>query len=407
MAINYQETYLDTDDVDTLVLPVEGRHATRPRTRANTSHPLKYMASFAAGVVCAGLLINTVQDRPAAESSQGVTADAAPTPTATPQEETEPAPTPRDDAVASAGPQADTSPKTSASPEAPRAAGDLPQLFSADSYWNTPLDANGPAPVHKQNAAFVADSEANSPKGLMLNVEGGYGQPVFFASPEDPVYTLDTPNGPLEVHIPDDAKPATGSDGQLVVFDETPGFNRVVGLHKASFQGGKWSVAGKVDNWQLDSNGLAAEYGGHELNGGHRGVPALARSVLQEELTVGIDRRLECFWHATADGHHFPMTGAESGKGGVVPEGVVARISADTDLDAYDLSPAGRIVAEGLQEYGCVIGDNSGSGNRLKIQVTGGDAASLVAANALSQIPWDAYEFVEGGYDPTTGKIRQ
>jgi hypothetical protein len=93
------------------------------------------------------------------------------------------------------------------------------------------------------------------------------------------------------------------------------------------------------------------------------------------------------------------MSGSEQNKGGIVPEGIVVRIKASVDLKSKNLSPAALIVATALQTYGAVVGDNSGSGDNLKLQ-SNANWTGMLTKDSLKSIPWTDYEFVQGGYRP-------
>jgi hypothetical protein len=266
------------------------------------------------------------------------------------------------------------------------------RAFKADSYWNTPLPAD--APIDPKSAAFIEDSEANTPGYMKLSM-GNFAQPIYFAAESDPLYTVKpTKNGPaVTLHIPKGASQAQGSDGQFVVFDRS--LNQAVGLHGASFEGSQW-VADGSDRYLLDSEGLDAKIGGTPGNSGHRGVPPPIRAVRLDEAEAGaIRHRLECFWHATASSHVYPMSGQENNKGGVVPEGYVVRIKQSVDLVALNLAPQALVLATALQKYGCVVGDNAGQANAVKMERSD---KWQIDPNALKALPWSMWEFIEAGY---------
>ena len=108
------------------------------------------------------------------------------------------------------------------------------------------------------------------------------------------------------------------------------------------------------------------------------------------------------------------MSGHESGKGGVTPEGLVLRIKPSVNLDAKGLSPAEKIIAKAMQDYGCMIGDNEGgTANSIKLErnrpdKTWASVDSSLSLHGLSSIPFnfENYEFIKGGYDPVTRTIR-
>lgn len=291
-----------------------------------------------------------------------------------------------------------------------------PRAFLATSYWNTPLDASGAAPVHSRNAQWIADSQnpANTQNYLKLTT-GSFAQPFYWSTCSDKAYTINPARygDTYTVHLPAGAKPMPGNDSEISVFDMCT--NQAVGLWHATFNGTTWTSDG-LDHYALNSEGLARGVATTDspTNDGHRGIPAPIRGVRYDEVAAGaVQHRLECFWHATADGTpevgdkpaYWPMAGAEKGKGGIVPEGVVIRIKKSVNLAGYPLTPAARIVAKSLQDYGCTVGDNSGSGNRLKIQANA-TWTGMLNADSLKPLTWNLWEFIRGGYDPRSGVVR-
>jgi hypothetical protein len=51
------------------------------------------------------------------------------------------------------------------------------------------------------------------------------------------------------------------------------------------------------------------------------------------------------------------------------PEGARIRIKPSIDLSTFDLSPQAMTIARALQEYGAVIGDQSGGPASLKLEI--------------------------------------
>ncbi len=284
------------------------------------------------------------------------------------------------------------------------------RAFSGSSYWNTPIPADAPRDVN--SALYIADSEVPTNSQNYLRLVGApgssqdYAEPIYWADEADPLVTV-TPTlygDPVTMHIPADAQPAPGTDSQMTVYDLSADYRIVAGFHKVSVADGQWTAVG-VDRWQLESNGLDGKLDGSNdsYNRGHRGVPASVRAVRFDEILAGaINHRLACYWHATADSHFWPMVGHELGRGGVVPEGIVVRIKPTIDLSQTKLTPAALTIARALQTYGCTVGDNSGSGNSLKLQRNADWRGLLLTAAALKSIPWNDWEFVQGGYRPPT-----
>ena len=276
--------------------------------------------------------------------------------------------------------------------------------FSAGSYWNKPFPAN--APIDGSSATYIADALKMSGTHLQLTGAPGtsqaYAQPIYWGSVGDKEYTITDSGITVKVHIPAGATPASGNDGQIVIFD-LPN-NQVIGIHMAVHDAATdtWSTSGGLDRYMLDSNGLDNRVAGSDnpLNFGHRGIPASVRAVRVDEVKAGaINHRLECFWWATADQHYWPMAGHETGKGGVVPEGIVARIKPGVNLDGKGLNPAARVIAKSLQQYGCTVGDNSGGNSRVKLEANEAAWTSLgITTDSLAPISWSEWEFVAGGY---------
>lgn len=280
------------------------------------------------------------------------------------------------------------------------------RTFRASSYWNTPL---GRAPRDRHNARYIRDAQklAHSQHYLKL-VIGKWGMPTYRSGAGDPVFRINPTAGPtVKVHIPRGARPMPTSDAAMVVVDGRS--RQVVNLTGAHFHRAthRWT-ARAASRYFSDSNGIAQGLPtGTRGNLGHRGIPGSMQAVTRKEIKRGvITHRLEIYWWATArrtpSGReaHFPMTGAEAEpKHGVVPEGIVIRIKRSVNLEAKHLSRAAFTIARALQRYGAVIGDNSGSGNNLKLQ-SNTSWAGVLTATSLRSIGWKDYVFVKGGFRP-------
>ncbi len=275
------------------------------------------------------------------------------------------------------------------------------RAFSTNGYWNTPFETN--APIDPNSAYYIADSQdpTHSQNYLKFTVGNSFAEPIYFASGADPLYSITVGSNTVQVHIPAGATPASGSDAQMTVYDLTSGYNKVVGLHGSTYTNGQFNANG-IDSYSLSSNGLEGSAAGADdtSNFGHRGVSSATRAVRLDEIQAGaINHRIECFWWATAAAHYWPMVGHENNKGGNVPEGIVIRIKPSLDLNTMGLSSAARIVATALQQYGCIVGDNSGSGNRLKLQANV-DWTGILNTDSLQPLTWNNWEFVQGGATP-------
>jgi hypothetical protein len=307
---------------------------------------------------------------------------------------------------ASSPPQESTMSRSTPTPRAVAAArtGNV-RPFRAASYWNRPL---GRAPQDPKSRRYIRDAQVSAhSQGYLKLVLGAWGMPTYRSGAADTVYRINPTSGPtVRVHIPRGARPMPTSDAALTVNDRAS--HQVVGLGGARFHRAtqRWT-ARTVSRYGSTTNGIAQGLrGGTRGNLGHRGIPGSVQSVTMREIRRGaINHRLEVYWWETRSrtpaGHeaYFPMTGSEAGKVGVVPEGIVIRIRAAVDLTRKHLSPAAYTVARALQRYGAVVGDNSGTGNSLKLQANA-DWSGVLAKDSLRSIPWRDYTFVTGGYRP-------
>jgi hypothetical protein len=274
------------------------------------------------------------------------------------------------------------------------------QAFSPSSYFNTPIPAG--APIDSQSGAYIADAAAHAGPGMMLTL-GAFAQPFFWAQPSDPLRTV-TPSGSgptVTIHVPASAAPMPSSDAEMTIFD--PGLNVVAGFWKVVMgSGGSFTCQG-TDQWKLSSNGLASSWPQSDavapMNTGHRGSPAPCRAIRMDEVQAGlIPHKLSTFWFSPAAANVFPMSGFESGKTGLEPEGMLLRIKQSVDVDSIITNPAARVIAHAFRDYGVYIGDTSGSGCRVKVEANQDWASLGITATSVSAIPWSSWEFVERGY---------
>jgi len=265
---------------------------------------------------------------------------------------------------------------------------------------------------------------------------GTWGRPIYWAEDGDPTYGVRSPQPaetecgcaqqlPAEfarLRIPRGAQPDIDADTGLVsrdaamtVFDLEKGY--VVELFEARHDPGAntWSAAGG-SVYYLASNGLEKTWDQFSdtdpRNRGHRGVPASVMAIRFDEIQAGaIDHVLELFVNQTRrSAAVFPLVQGEdkpksSDHPYAPPEGTRIRIKASVNLDALPLSPAARVIAESLQNYGAVIGDMSGGPASIKLEHTLAEGrghlwAGVLAADALESIPLHAFEVIELGYQP-------
>jgi hypothetical protein len=108
----------------------------------------------------------------------------------------------------------------------------------------------------------------------------------------------------------------------------------------------------------------------------------------------------------------FPLVGSDgvSSNPSAPPEGVRIRIKKSVDLGSLNLSPSAVVVAQALQDYGGVIGDQSGDNVILKVENTVAEGRGrlwegVLNAGSLSAIRLDDFKVVRRGYRPKSAAI--
>jgi fibronectin type 3 domain-containing protein len=288
-------------------------------------------------------------------------------------------------------------------------AGTAPRAFSASSEWNNPLPTN--APISSSSASIISELKSfpagDSAPNLVINP--GYSNPIYYPSTTDKAYAVKGASLPPELaslRIPKGATPATGSDGEMMVWDNNKGY--VVGLHHAVYSSGTdtWSADG-ADVYYTASNGLNGSLpeSNDKRNVGHRGYPSAIAQIRYDEMQAGsINHVLKVALDETGECFYYPGSGNESGKGGHICEGQILRIKPSINLSSLGLSQGALIVATAMQKYGVVVGDTGGNNMALKtenISVThpGASWSSVgLASNSLSAIKWDDFEAIAPNY---------
>jgi len=292
------------------------------------------------------------------------------------------------------------------------------RAFTADSWWNTPVPDDAPANPRGADVLRYMSTAEQADGGCvhLAGAEGSdWGQPVYWAQPDDPEYdvAVDVPeNAPelRDLRIPRGAVPAPNSDGEMVLFDLQRGY--VVALTDAVHnpRTDQWSAGGATVTY-LDSNGLYARTGRStdpRNVGTHRGNNGAVMMVRFDEVHEGaIDHVLKVASGPEASRRSvFPMVGSDgdSREPDAPPEGLRFRIKPSVELEAQGLEPQALVIARALQKYGFYIGDSSGV-TALKLEDTrteGRGQRWSIPETALCGIPlttqyWDV---LPEGYEP-------
>lgn len=231
------------------------------------------------------------------------------------------------------------------------------RLFASTSPFNTPISATPILdPLSEQIAATLGEK-------VIANLYE-FGIPVYEATDAtaavDVNCTKQWGTCLLESEpqrIPVGARPASGSDGTLVVIDRSEG--RTVEMWQAIQRSdGSWSTSWGTTT-AIDGTGIPTVFG----NGA--GVSHVAGVVRVDEIAGGsIDHALAFSSSYTcANDYRYPATKTDgtSARRDCIPEGARVQLDPSIDLEAFELSSAERTIAQALQTYGAYAIDTGGT----------------------------------------------
>lgn len=251
------------------------------------------------------------------------------------------------------------------------------RFFSASSFWNHPLAAN--APVDPASAVMVShllsevNQEVPAQDGPNINTNA-FSVPVYTVGSGQATtrVILDIHNAALQasfsaVPLAANAHPATGSDGNLVVWQpSTDKMWEFWQLHRAA-DGWHASWGGAMRNVQL-GDGLygpkswpgAQYYWGVSASslpvvGGLMMINELKRLQIPHILALAIPDPREHVWSWPAQ-----RTDGQSTDPASLPEGARLRLDPKLNIAALHLPPLTRAMAIAAQRYGIVVRDTSG-----------------------------------------------
>jgi hypothetical protein len=327
--------------------------------------------------------------------------------------------------------------------------------FGPGSFWNSPHAGDHLSP---NSDRYIADLEnmvcPGSPGDCFVHLSGtvddGWGAAFYDATDQPTMRTLVCsdphgkcygfpPSDTIQLRLPADTsstpptfKPSNDSDSEMVVIDSNPDTNYVVWLHHACPPGrygtefcadntdSRWT-AESLSVYYLGSDGIEGCWpknypddfpvppaGDSDLdNNGHRGFPGVYSGIRWTEAVRArsIEHVLKISIPETASSHFFPYVNDEGG-GGTIPEGILIRIKPGIDLTQprYGLGGVALVIAQALQTYGAVVGDQSGNGSpsikveNLDAEAWGPQWADVgIGPDSLAGVPLDLFEFAAGG----------
>jgi hypothetical protein len=253
----------------------------------------------------------------------------------------------------------------------------LPRFFSPTSPWNTALPAS--TSLEPSSPAMVASLVQQVRQyGSGFNTTN-WSVPIYVAAADQAKVkvTLDGPNRYLQqaleaVPIPPAARPAAGTDAQLVVWQ--PASDTMWEF---------WHLGMQADGWHTEYGGRivhASQNPGYYVTiddgaGGFAeqswwgatatGLPLAAGLVTVDEARCGaIEHALALALPQTRQG--LIAWPAQRGDGKdpsstAIPEGARLRLDPQLDLSRLSMPPITRMLARAAQRYGLIVRDGAGS----------------------------------------------
>ncbi len=249
--------------------------------------------------------------------------------------------------------------------------------FAPDSVWTAPiaeqavLDPQSPLIVGALNA--VVEEELSRKVGPWIT-STGFSTPIYTVSADQPPVwvLLGNNNAALQqafaaVPLPPDARPASGSDAQLTVWQ--PSTDRLWEFWRMSNASGEWRAqwGGAIERLSQSAGYFSSEsWPGARSNWGATAtsLPLTGGLITLADLQRGeIDHALALGYPLTKAGvFRFPAqrTDGKSDSIDALAEGTRLRIDPRLDLASLHLPPLTLMLAQAAQRYGIVLRDTSG-----------------------------------------------
>jgi hypothetical protein len=252
------------------------------------------------------------------------------------------------------------------------------RFFSSSSFWNEALTANAPLDPSSAQLVSELDAEIEAEKhegsGPWINTTT-YSLPIYTVPADQPVVRVQlvnhSPEPPLQsawaaVPLPRDARPAAGTDGELVVWQ--PSTNRMWELwrlvHGASGWQASWGGAmrrvssdpgvygpeawpGAEPWWGVSASSLS-------LVGGLISLEDLQQGEIDHALEISLPNRRAAVYALPAH-----RTDGKSTDPLSLPEGAHLRLEPSLHLASLHLPRLTLMIAEAAQHYGILVTDGS------------------------------------------------
>ena len=236
------------------------------------------------------------------------------------------------------------------------------RFYSDDSPFNQKIPSH---PEIDPNSDLMIGSlkEAGMGENLITVSIGSWTTTLFYADENTPRYDVKLTaywspyKKLLNVPIPDNAVQDPSDDGSMVVIDLSTGYEYDFWQARKTKNGWQASWANRI---KLDSDGVFEK--GTSARGSGFALPA--GLIRAEELQAGrIEHALFFTYTFTKSNGPVPPateSDGQSKRDDAIPEGARLQLDPNLDLDILGLTPAEKIIAKALQEYGMFLGDSGG-----------------------------------------------
>lgn len=269
------------------------------------------------------------------------------------------------------------------------------QPFAGSPSWYTKIPTD--AKVDPNSAAMIA-RVTRGDGNLVANLLE-YGIPIYKADSSTPRHEVECriknwgpcPFAGLDVPIPYNAFPHSGSDGAMVVVDEQE--RKTYEFWQVREDGDGWSAAfGAVND--LDGSG----WGGSGTGSGASRLAGVVRLSEIERRHIPHALALQSN-NVCADEFRAPAikTDGVSKRPDCIPEGARLRLDPSLDLASLSLSPAELAVARAMQTYGGYVIDSGGAelSASFELDTTAPEGCPLGLRHTAAGFEWD-YDGMSG-----------
>ena len=320
------------------------------------------------------------------------------------------------------------------------------RFFAEDSYWNTKIEEN---PVlHPKSAHFIELLELDHEKqaGFHMNLHA-WTTPIYEVTKDTPTVRVErrmkyapgeggmfyihseeyidedhpvghAPGFGEEVPIPEDAIPDKESDSHLALVDYERGIAWDMWAAQKRPDGVWWCNSGI--KYDLYGSGVfnPADFPIHNGESIHMygpshasGIPITAGMILYDEIMAGkIEHKLMWACKRVALLEHIfpPAIWTDGAYPNGVPQGALIQLDPSLDLEQFGLSPAEKVVARALQEYGAALGMYADSTTLFGEGLwphPGKDWHGLLEEDSMFKIPFKHYRVVQSGKTVEKGMV--